>query len=125
MEIHIYQIFGIIIGIIAIVLSILRFREGKMSLSMLLLWIFIWIMIIGISINPELTNLFASVTGIGRGLDFILIIGLIGCYYLIFKMYTMIENMEQEITKLVREIALHKEDLNNDTSNDSENNKKV
>ncbi|MGF7119162.1 DUF2304 domain-containing protein [Methanobacterium oryzae] len=109
MEIHIYQIFGIVIGIIAIVLSMLRFREGKMSLSMLVLWIFIWIMIIGISINPELTNLFASVTGIGRGLDFILIIGLIGCYYLIFKMYTMIENMEKEITKLVREIALQKE----------------
>lgn len=115
MEIHIYQIFGIIIGIIAIVLSILRFRERKMSLSMLLLWIFIWIMIIGISINPELTNLFASVTGIGRGLDFILIIGLIGCYYLIFKMYTMIENMEQEITKLVREIALQKDETKSKT----------
>lgn len=109
MEIHIYQIFGIIIGIIAIVLSILSFRERKMSLSMLVLWIFIWIMIIGISINPELTNLFASITGIGRGLDFILIIGLIGCYYLIFKMYTMIENMEKEITQLVREIALQRE----------------
>lgn len=111
MEIHIYQIFGIIIGIIAIILSILRFREGKISISMLVLWIFIWIIIIGISINPELTNLFASVTGIGRGLDFILIIGLIGCYYLIFKMYTMIENMEKEITKLVREIALQKDEI--------------
>ena len=112
MVIQLYQVFGIIIGIIAIILSILRFREGKMSLGMLALWIFISIMIIGISINPELTNLFASVTGIGRGLDFILIIGLIGCYYLIFKIYTMIENMEKEITQLVREIALQNEKIN-------------
>lgn len=121
MEIHIYQIFGIIIGIIAIILSILRFREGKISISMLVLWIFIWIIIIGISINPELTNLFASVTGIGRGLDFILIIGLIGCYYLIFKMYTMIENMEKEITKLVREIALQKDEIELKTGKSDEN----
>ena len=121
MEIHIYQIFGIIIGIIAIILSILRFRERKISISMLVLWIFIWIIIIGISINPELTNLFASVTGIGRGLDFILIIGLIGCYYLIFKMYTMIENMEKEITKLVREIALQKDEIELKTGKSDEN----
>jgi hypothetical protein len=112
LEIHIYQIFGIIIGIIAIIWSILRFRESKMSLGMLTLWIFNWIMIIGISIDPKLTNLFASVTGIGRGLDFILIIGLIGCYYLLFKMYTLIENMEKEITELVREIALQKDEIN-------------
>ena len=50
MVIQLYQVFGIIIGIIAIILSILRFREGKMSLGMLALWIFISIMIIGISI---------------------------------------------------------------------------
>ena len=69
--------------------------------------------------DPELTNLFASVTGIGRGLDFILIIGLIGCYYLIFKIYTMIENMEKEITQLVREIALQKEEVESKTSKTS------
>lgn len=117
----IYQIFGIIIGIAAIVLSILRFKEGKMTLSMLALWIFIWAMIIWISIDPQSTTFLANITGIGRGLDFVLIIGLIGCYYIIFKMYTMIENMEKEITKLVREIALQKDEIESKTGKSNEN----
>ncbi|MGZ7068748.1 MAG: DUF2304 family protein [Methanobacterium sp.] len=109
--IDIFQVIGVFVGIVAIILSILRFREGKMSPGMLALWIFIWIVIIAISIDPDLTTYFASLTGIGRGLDFILIIGLIGCYYLIFKIYTMIESMEKEITQLVREIAILNEKL--------------
>ena len=114
--ISVFQIIGIIVGLIAIILSILRFREGKMSVGMLALWIFIWLVIIGISINPNITNLFASLTGIGRGLDFVLIIGLIGAYYLIFRIYTMIESMEKEITLLVRELALQTENLNEKSS---------
>lgn len=108
---HIYQIFGVLIGLIAIILSIFRFKDGKMTLGMLSFWILVWIAVLLISIFPESTNSLATLTGIGRGLDFILILGLIGAYYLVFKMYNMIENMEQEITELVREIALQKEEL--------------
>ena len=117
--ISVFQIAGIIVGLIAIILSILRFREGKMTVGMLALWTFIGLVIIAISINPNITNLFASLTGIGRGLDFILIIGLIGAYYLIFKIYTMIESMEQEITLLVRELALQTENLKEKSSTES------
>jgi hypothetical protein len=109
MILSLYQIIGSIVGIIAIILAILRFREGKVTIGMLSLWILIWIAVIYISLNPESTNIFSSVVGIGRGLDVVLILGLFGCYYLIFKIYTMIENMEQEITHLVRELALQRE----------------
>ncbi len=110
MILHIYQILGILIGIIAILLSLWRFKDGKMSLGMLLAWILIWAAIIVISVYPESTSLLATITGIGRGLDFILILGLIGSYYLIFKMYNTIENMEHEITLLVRELALQRDE---------------
>lgn len=109
--IFLYQIIGSIIGLIAIILAFLRFREGKMTIGMLSLWILIWIGVIYVSLDPGATNLFASFAGIGRGLDVVLILGLFGCYYLIFKIYIMIENMEKEITGLVRELALHREDL--------------
>jgi hypothetical protein len=109
--IFLYQIIGSIIGLIAIILAILRFREGKMTIGMLSLWILIWIGVIYVSLDPGATNLFASFAGIGRGLDVVLILGLFGCYYLVFKIYTMIESMEKEITDLVREIALQREDL--------------
>ncbi len=107
----IYQYIGVLLGIIGIIYTLLRFREGKMSLGMLLIWNAIWIIIIIISIFPKSTGEFASLTGIGRGLDLIFILGIIGCYYLIFKIYNMIENIEQEITHLVREIALQRENI--------------
>jgi hypothetical protein len=34
------------------------------------------------------TGVFAAAVGIGRGLDVVLILGLFGSYYLIFKIYT-------------------------------------
>ncbi|MGC9516969.1 MAG: DUF2304 domain-containing protein [Methanomicrobiales archaeon] len=105
----IYQVVGVVIGIIAIIISLLRFKEGKTSMGMLIIWIAIWLIIISVSIFPESTSILANMFGIGRGLDLALILGLIGCYYLIFKIYTMIENLENEITKLVREIALQNE----------------
>jgi hypothetical protein len=107
----IYQDVGALIGIIAIIIAILRLKNGKMSLGMASLWILIWLIVIWVSIFPNSTNIFASLTGIGRGLDLVLIVALIVGYYLIFKMYSMIENMDKEITLLVREIALQRGDL--------------
>jgi hypothetical protein len=128
--IELYQVIAIILGLIAILYSIIRFRDGKMSIGMLLLWILIWLIIIIISIYPNDTNYLASYTGIGRGLDFVLILGILICFYLIFKMYNKIENIEEELTDLVREIAIQnkntgiKEDEKILNEFDSENPKK-
>lgn len=104
--IELYQIIAILLGLIAILYSILRFRDGKMSLGMLLAWILIWVIIIIISLYPNYTNYLASYSGIGRGLDFVLILGILVSFYLIFKMYNKIENIEEELTDLVRELAI-------------------
>ena len=106
-----YQDLGVLIGIIAIIVAILRLKNNKMSVGLAFLWIIIWLVVIWVSIFPNSTNAFATLTGIGRGLDLVLIIGLIVGYYLIFKMYGMIESMDKEITLLVREIALQRGDL--------------
>ena len=117
----IYQILGILIGFCAIIITVLRFRDGKMSIGMLVLWNLIWLLLILISLYPTSTSIFATITGIGRGLDLILILGLITSFYLNFKLYNRIETVEEEITDLVREIAIQNEDSNLKNSNiDSE-----
>lgn len=115
MAMMVYQYIGIFIGIIGFIYTLIRFRESKMSLGMLLVWSIIWIILISISLEPQATGYFASLTGIGRGLDVILILGLIGSFYLIFRIYNTIENMEKEITHLTREIALHRENMDEDS----------
>lgn len=109
MMLMLYQYIGIVIGIIGIIYTFIRFRDSKMSPGMLILWSIIWIVLIVLSIFPETTGYFANLTGIGRGLDVILVLGLIGCYYLIFRIYNMIENIEEEITHIAREMALERE----------------
>lgn len=84
-----------------------------MSLGMLMAWIVIWLIIIIISIYPNDTNYLASYTGIGRGLDFVLIIGLILSFYLIFKMYNKMEVIEEELTDLIRELAIQNKNTDN------------
>ena len=91
MALMLYQYIGIIIGIVGLIYSFIRFRESKMSLGMLLIWSVVWIVLIFLSIFPDATVYFADLTGIGRGLDVILILGLIGCFYLIFRIYNKIE----------------------------------
>jgi len=107
----VYQILGTIIGITAIIISLFRFKKGRMSVGMFAFWMLIWIIVIIISIYPESTTFFANIIGIGRGLDLALILGLIGCYYLIFKVYSKIEGLEEDLTQLVREIALQRENM--------------
>jgi len=101
--IALYAIIAIVLGLIAIILSILRFRDGKMSFGMLFFWILIWIVVIIISIYPNITNIFAVYTGIGRGLDFVLILGLILSFYMIFKMYNKI-GMNLECTSCLQSV---------------------
>jgi hypothetical protein len=108
---QIYQILGVIIGITAIIISLLRFKDGRMSVGMFLFWMVVWLIVIMISVYPQSTTFFANIIGIGRGLDLALILGIIGCYYLIFKTYTKIEKLEENLTLLVREIAIQREDL--------------
>lgn len=115
----IYQIIGILIGFAGIIITVLRFRDGKMSMGMMVLWNLIWLLLILISIYPTLTSIFASIMGIGRGLDVILILGLIMSFYLNFKLYNRIEIVEEELTDLVREIAIQ-----NGNSNVSDDEKK-
>ena len=109
--IALYAIIAIVLGLIAIILSVLRFRDGKMSLGMLIVWILIWLVIIIISIYPNLTDYLAIYSGIGRGLDFVLILGLLVSFYLIFRMYNKIENIEEELTDLVRELAIQNKNI--------------
>jgi len=109
--IELYQIIAIFLGILAMILSILRFRDGKMSFGMLLVWTLIWLVVIIIALYPNLTNYFAIYTGLGRGLDFALILGLLLSFYLIFKMYNKIETIEEELTDLVRELAIQRKNM--------------
>lgn len=61
--------------------------------------------IIGISF-PDLTVFFASQMGIGRGSDFVVYASIVLLFYLIFRLYAVVEDLRIQIVVLIRELAL-------------------
>lgn len=106
----IYQVLGILIGIAGILISVLRFRDSRTSPGGLILWLILWVSVIFFSLRPSFSTEIANILGIGRGLDFLLIIGILGAYYLLFRIYLMVDRLQQDITELVHEIALRGDD---------------
>lgn len=103
-----YQILVVIIAILAILLAFDRFHR-KTSLQTFILWIVLWAILAIFAVIPESSSFLARIIGIGRGLDLILIFGIIGSYYLIFRVYLKLEKIDQNITELVRKISMDKE----------------
>ena len=87
--------------------SILRAKDKKISLRELLFWLAVWGTLLFVVFFPHITTYIATWAGIGRGIDVIIYASLGILYYLVFRLYVKLEEIEMEITKLVREIAIH------------------
>ena len=105
----IYSILFPILSIIAILVFFYRFRSGKNSFSSFLIWTIIWIFVIIFSVYPESSLIFARAFGITRGLDFIIIVALGFMFYLGIRLYYKIDKLEDDVNKIVKEVALNNE----------------
>jgi len=80
-NIMVYQVLVVIIAILAILLVFNRFHRKKTSLQTFILWAVLWALLAIFTIIPESSDILANIVGIGRGLDLVLIFGIIGSYY--------------------------------------------
>ncbi len=100
------QIVLIIFILFAISRVYLRAKERVIPVKTAAFWAFIWITaLIGIAL-PTTTSKIAAYVGVGRGVDVIVYISLALLFYLVFRIYVMIEDLRHEITKLISNIGL-------------------
>lgn len=83
-----------------------QLKKSQISLAGFLFWLLIWIAVGIVFWRPELATQLANQFGIGRGADFIIYISIIVIYYQLFRIYSHIEKMETNITKITRKIAI-------------------
>lgn len=84
----------------------LRAREKVIPAKTAVFWSVIWLAaLIGVLL-PKTTTRIAEVFGVGRGVDIIVYISIALLFYLVFRVYVMIEDLRRDITSLVRQIAL-------------------
>lgn len=101
-----YQIILLLISIIGIVLGIYRYKNESFSNSVFALWMFVWIIIIVVTLFPSITTHFANLFGIGRGLDSVYIVSILFLFYIVFKLYNKIEQQKKRINELVSQLTL-------------------
>ncbi len=84
----------------------LRAKEKVIPIKTAVFWMLIWSAALVGVILPKTTTQIAGVFGVGRGVDVIVYVSLVLLFYLVFRLYVMIEDVRREITILVRQIAL-------------------
>lgn len=98
----------ILLLIIFFVLSrvLLRSREKNISVKSALFWIIIWFLAAVVILLPTTTSAVAHLVGVGRGADVVTYVSLLLLFYLIFRIYVMMEEIKHDITSVIRQIAL-------------------
>lgn len=86
----------------------LRAKEKILSPQAYIFWMFIWLAAAFGIIQPGTTSKLAEVFGVGRGVDIIVYIALALVFYLVFRIFVMVEDLRQEITFIIRQVALKK-----------------
>jgi small membrane protein len=100
------QFIAIIFALFALSRVILRLKDKKLTKTEFIFWFLIWIALIVIAFFPEVVVFFGDLSGFRRGMDLLIFLSVGLLFYLVFRMYVKIDEQDQEITKLVRELAM-------------------
>lgn len=85
-----------------------RYKSNEITLKEFIFWFGFWILVGIVVILPQTMSFLAGVLNVGRGVDVIIYIALMLLFYLNFKTQLKFEKLEQNISKIVREISFRK-----------------
>ncbi len=86
----------------------MRYKDSAITVRELLLWLLFWIAAAVAVLLPQTTSFLANLVGVGRGVDLAIYVALVIIFYMIFRIFVRLEKLEQDITKVVREVGLKK-----------------
>jgi len=85
---------------------VLRFRKGGLPVVHLVIWFLFWAAVIVAVLRPSTTSAVASWVRVGRGADLVMYLSVVALFYLLFRLFGKIEELERQITRVVRAAAL-------------------
>jgi len=100
-------------AVFAVSRVLIRYRRGGLRLLHLALWLLFWAVVIVVAVHPTTTDRLANLLGVGRGVDTAMYLSLLLIFYLLFRSFAKIEDMDRQLTRVVRANALREmeEDL--------------
>lgn len=95
-----------VIGLAGLALVWRRSTQGVLRRTEVIGWTTLWMVGVGIVWMPRITDRFAHILGVGRGVDVITYIALALFGVLILQLFISIDRLERRITDMVRHDAL-------------------
>ena len=90
--------------------AVLRFRDGHVNAREFVALCFFWTAASIVVIWPAVTTALANLLGVSRGTDAILYITVAALCYFQFRTYVRIRDVEEQLTELVRKLALYEQE---------------
>lgn len=100
------QVFLLIFIVFALSRVILRHRERVISTQAAFFWSILWLGAFAGIISPTITTKVADFFGVGRGVDVMLYLSIAVLFYLVFRMFVIVEDLRHEISELIRLVAI-------------------
>jgi hypothetical protein len=100
------QIVGALFLIGTLIHVAMRWRSGSLKSRELFLWFLVFGGILAVLLFPSVSIKIAGLLGVQRGTD-IVVYGSVGLlYFLVFRIYVRLENIQHDLTVVLRELAL-------------------
>lgn len=103
---HVIQVILVIFAAYAVSITVRRFRRGDLPVLHLIGWVIFWLAAAYVVIRPETASAVAALFGVGRGADVVVYLALVAAFYLIFRLFAKIEDLDRQLTKITRAEAL-------------------
>lgn len=89
-----------------------RYKKKEISLREWLGWTIFWLLVIVATFLPQTTDFIAQKVGLasGRGVDLAVYISIPVLFYLVFRIISKLDRIEQDQTKIIRQMALGESD---------------
>ncbi|MCD4760046.1 DUF2304 family protein [archaeon] len=105
---EVIQIIILIFGLFALSRVFTNLSHKNLEKIEAIFWMLFWTVVIFIAIFPETISSAAKILGVKRGVDLAIYFSIVVLSYLIFRLYAQISNIEKNITKIIRTVAIKK-----------------
>lgn len=102
----VFKIFLIAFSLYAIARAKKQYEKREASWYWAVVWSFMWVVVIGVALMPQATDVVAEFVGVGRGADLLVYIAVIFLLYATHRLMVRQQKMSEDITELVRKIAV-------------------
>lgn len=82
------------------------FRKGNLSKNFTLTWLVLWCGVLFFILEQNTLIRIAHLVGISRGVDLVIYLSIILLFYLVYRIFYNLNEINQKLTKMIREDAL-------------------